>query len=233
MEEHGQPERLFAGKYKSPEDLEQGYSNLFSLSSQTFQENQALRARVEALERGHTERLDPAERVADRSASELEEVGVPIDALDRRIEEKFSSLLNPVFQGVAARQQIVQRYPDYDKEEQRLAEFIGSDPQLKSAYQRAYQAEPAVAMEWAWTQFQRARGEKRPDPAAEEVSRRLDAMIQGGSDRGAAQQIAATEGEAAAWEHFKRTGDAGPLVRLRTQATVPAGHFDPLPGAGY
>jgi hypothetical protein len=231
MPEFGHPdERLWAKKFKSPEDLEQGYDNLYDLSINTFREKEALEARVRELEMGHTERTDPSVRAAERQAPQelLSEVGVPVDALSQFIDARFQEVLSPVVRGVNARAEIVRRYPDYDKAEQQLVEYINGNPNVRQEYEKAYQASPLVAMEWAYGQYQRAGG-KAANPAAEEVAARLDARLQGSYDRSGQQTADETE-LARAKEHFERTGDSGPLMRLRLRHVVSEEHLRGLPG---
>jgi hypothetical protein len=223
-------EQLYAGKYRTPEDLAQGYQSLYSLSLDTFRKNEELQARLSELEQT---RINPSERSQERmdARQTLEEVGVPAAAVEEIVQRTLDRTLNPVFEGVRARTQLTKTYPDYERVEDQLAQFIGSNPELKSEYQRVYQVSPRVAMEWAYGQFQRVKGNPQSASGSDEVAARLDALLTGGSDRGAAMDAAGEADEKAAWDHFNRTGDMSAVIKLRSRQTIPNSHFNALPGA--
>ena len=103
---------------------------------------------------------NPRQSVPDRTASpedRLTEFGVPVDALGAYIDRRLGQALQPLSDGVAARQTVVGRNPDYVKYEHDVAAFISTDTDLSSRYPKLFAADPVAAMEYALLKFGESR----------------------------------------------------------------------------
>src|SRR6185295_3325588 len=99
---------------------------------------------------------NPRQGVPDRHASpedRLTEFGVPVDALGDFITTRIGQALQPLSDGVQARQTIVGKHPDYVQFEHDVASFIATDPDLAQTYPALFKANPVAAMEYAFLKF--------------------------------------------------------------------------------
>lgn len=243
-EPEGQPQGqkvVLAGKYQgntleeATKELERGYTNLFEEGKKLVARIQELESR--ALASGHSwdggvDRLDPAERIAARSnpLDALAEAGVPVVELKELIKEQVMQGFQPIIQGANARQTMVQDYPEFAQFEGELAQFIEANPQLKARYNRAYAADPEVALKWAFTEFSRANGVNRQSASGEaQASARLDASLPG---RGVPVQRSTDGFDTATYNQLKqeaaRTGDWSKVIAYKTAWQIPESHLNGL-----
>jgi hypothetical protein len=251
----GQPteaeQKLLAGKYKDPNELERGYLNLFSEGQRILEQKRALEAEIASMRSaasspsqsswdldagGVAEGLNPAERSAARRdpLDALSMAGIPVDSLQAFVRRGIQEELRPFLQGAQARQVVANEYPDFLKFEPEVAQFMEANPQIKDRYQRMYRADEQGAMEWAFNQFQRARavaGQADVEDAVgnQAMTQRLDAMIPGSGDRSASAQVmqgAPSAEMERAWKVAQETGDWRYYLGMRVQ--IPDGHFKPL-----
>lgn len=98
---------------------------------------------------------NPRQEVRQRgTASErLTEVGIPVDVLDEYVQGKMQAAFEPIARGINARNTVLAEYPDYNKYEADVAQWIQSDPNRNQTYQRMFQSDPAAAFEWAFLKF--------------------------------------------------------------------------------
>lgn len=240
----GQPdggERLLAGKYKTQEELERGYQNL-------FEEGKKLVARIQALESSQappgngwgeemTDRVDPADRIAARQQDPVDALsmaGVPVNELKSLIRREVMHEFQPIIQGANARQKMVQDYPEFAQFEGELAQFLEANPQLKSQYNRAYAADPEVALKWVYGEFSRSSGLTRTSASGEaQAAARLDAGLPG---RVTPQRMAPGEFDVDRYNKLKeeaiRTGDWDKVLayKLRGGASLSDNHLMGLQG---
>lgn len=157
------PEKLFAGKYRTPEDLEQGYLN----STREFQKLKAQdEARAERLSRLETELAAVRQARPDPVAEKFEEnVGVPMAALDQRvdarIQEVLGTALRPFAEASRAQQQMQELYPDFDL--QGVQKAVAKDPMVAESYNELLASNPhqAYVMGYqAWKAAKPARGQQ-------------------------------------------------------------------------
>ncbi len=248
-ETQGQPPepKLWAGKYKNEDELERGYTNLFS-------EGQKLVGRINELEAQLNARqsVDPygdrvAERTspADRSAGRqdpyevLETAGVPVkefrEAILREVRQGVQQEIQPLFQGAQARQMVSQDYPEFSQFEGELAQFVESNPALKQRYTRAYQTDPEVALKWVYGEFQKTRSTPmNPNNSAAgdvQMAARLDATLPRAASQPRGQQTAnPAEEYRQVYEQALKSGNWSDVLAWKLRGTIPDLHYQGLQG---
>ena len=144
-EAKSEPDRLYAGKYKSLEELEKGYletqrEGLKWRDKATAMESEVQRAKDE---------LGSSERARHQAA--LTEAEVPLDALDARIEQKALGLiqetLNPLFSASKAEQALTVKFNDFPGS---AAIQRSLEPDLAESYQQLYASNPEAALTMAY-----------------------------------------------------------------------------------
>lgn len=230
----GQTDNQFPGiageKYgNDPSKVVDGYNHLYNLSLETYRENERLKQQLAERETGPLPdyRPDPQER--SNAREQLEQVGVPVDAMEGIVRESIEKYLNPVLEGAKARQYIANAYPEFGKHENDVAAYVQENPELRAEYARAYSASPRVAMEWAYNQYAKAHTQPGSvSGAADQARARLDATLHagGGGDRTNSVQTPEDQQLAGAWNHWMQTGDGEPYMRMKTRRVVPSGHID-------
>jgi hypothetical protein len=230
----GQPaeERLYAGKYKTIEELEKGYENLQSIEHQNNQRLAALESRFAASD--PDDRILPSDRREARKRPEevLEELGIPSDSLGEFVANQLAQALNPLIQGQQAREQLKKSYQNFDTLENEVAQFIASTPEVQTRYQRMFRVDQGGAMEWAIDRYLKTKGATQ-QPAetasgADAAAARLDARLPGstsggarGADLGESQRI---EQLRRAYEYGQKTGDWSVYQSMRINEVVPDAH---------
>lgn len=149
---------------------------------------------------------------------QLDTIGIPLDALDQYIENRASKVIDRAFQpiakGIQARQTIVGEYPDYNKFEHEVAQFIEGNPSFKQRYQNTFQVDPEAALELAFLKFGESKRRSSPPTEDRTKERRTDASIPGsrtGDSRGAGTDRY-EEAKREAKEHYLKTGDPSRLA---------------------
>lgn len=208
--------RLLAGKYRNAEELEKGYTELQRLSNETYQRLQTLEARL-----GDMDRMNPTEQANKRRAAEiLDEVGVPVDALAELIREEQQKFFAPMMAAQEARTAVSREFPDFQSKEEKVASFLEGNSTLKARYQKLYAADPAGAMEWAYSTYSRMTD--TPHTEDTRTDGRLPAMS-GGESRSVDSYVQSQEMEKLV-ERARATGDWSQVVAARLN--VPDSHFD-------
>jgi hypothetical protein len=93
----------------------------------------------------------------DRPEDQLTEMGIPVDALDDFFNRRLQKAFEPVLAAANARSTVVGKYPDYNKFEPDVNQFLQADPELNQAVGRMAQADPAGALEYAFLKFGESR----------------------------------------------------------------------------
>lgn len=208
--------------YPSTDALVQGYRA-------SGEEARKQRERADRIEREYQSfksgvEANPRQTVRDRSnpRDRLAEFGVPADAIEELLDAKMSQAFQPIMQGINARQTVMGRYPDYNKFENDVNQFIQSDPDLNQTYQRMFAADPVGAFEYAFLKFgdSRRRGTQQRDEASQEdiAHASMPSMRNGDTRRQPETQTANVQ---KAWENYQRTGSTQAArdyakARLRT-----------------
>jgi hypothetical protein len=237
----GQPdqeERLYAGKYKSVEELEKGYLNMQTVENQNNQRLAAIEARLGASD--PDDRILPSERREGRKRPEevLEEMGIPSEAIGDLVLERITQALNPIIQGNQAREQLRHSYQNFDSLEGEVANFIASTPDVQTRYQRMFRVDQGAAMEWAIDRYLKTKGPgtapAESASGADAAAARLDARLPGsgspanrGQDLGQAQRLEQLQ---KAYEYAQKTGDWSVYSSMRINEVIPESHMLKQPG---
>lgn len=181
--------------------------------------------RLRALETVVASVANPRQQVTNRDPFQrLDDVGVPVDAIrdviGQEVQGRVQEMLEPIVRGTHARQQVISRYPDYQKYEADVARFVESDPQLSQAYQRMFTADPEAAMEYAILKFGNSRAASAPPAPAPSPAANGDQLpnMRSGDSR---EQPETREGVRAAWDHFQKTGNPAAYAKARLREIVP------------
>jgi len=137
-----QPEKVYAGKYKSVEELEKGYWNSAQEAKRIADENKQLKEILTA-----HQRVNPAERADARPdfAKELEDAAIPVEPLMNLIRETArqivkTEVLEPIVRGSEARAAVMREFPDFTQREASLQAFLSANPAVDEKYQRMLKA---------------------------------------------------------------------------------------------
>jgi len=177
-------------------------------------EAKKLRERTAALEQQLQNVYQPAENprqaVPQRPQTAYErltEYGVPADAIREVVSAELQSALQPLAQGMQARNTLLSQYPDYTKFESDVATFIQSDPQLNQTYQRMFNADPVGAFEYAFLKFGESRRRSNPqtngEVGADSIHASIPTVRNGDARRQGARTDAAVE---TAYKRYLETG---------------------------
>lgn len=152
---------------------------------------------------------------------QLETLGIPLEALDQFVQTRAGKVVETAFQPIAqsfqGRNTLLSQYPDYNKFEADVAQFIGSDPTLSQSYQKLFATDPPAAMEYAFLKFgeskrRSAKNDRQGNQASQQMA---DASIPGGRTGDARGRTAAPEQVelADAREHYNKTRDPIPFAK--------------------
>lgn len=146
----------------------------------------------------------------------MTEFGVPVDALRAIIDQRLGDALQPLADGMQARQSIVGRHPDYVQFEHDVAAFIATDPDLAGRYPKLFKADPVAAMEYAFLKF----GDSRRGAATQNqngsVQGRTDAGIP--TSRAGDSRAVGGQGDSRVQEAFDRFQKTGSTRDARAYA---------------
>ena len=210
--------RLLANKYRDPEALEKAYLELQTHSNRQFERIREIEDRMARVEQTKAPEHDPLEA--------LTEVGLPVDDMRLLIQRELDARLNPIFEQQRARQQVSQVYPDFDKREDEVAQWLSQDRDLASRYGRMFQADPAGAMEWAMASYERAMGDGDRSRRNPDIG--LPPTNSGTSRSGS--EIANEEQLQKELELARQSGQWARYVAMRLDQTTPGTHYEGLGG---
>lgn len=228
-------ERLIFGKYRSMEEAERGLYETTTSAAAVHEMNRRLVDQNQKLaEIVARQTTKPAEPTGD-PLDELRQWAVPVEPIRKAIEAHAQRIadaavekrLGPLAEGLRARQQVEQRIPEFAKRESEISRFIASSPELTERYNRAFQADPSMAMEWAYLVHE-ATVPKRRSAAAPSAQASLPS---GGAGQGQRTQppedpmVQIRAGQAA----YEQSGDAMDLVRpyFRLRGIITDEHVRP------
>jgi hypothetical protein len=158
----------------------------------------------------------------------LNESGIPATDIRELAREVVRGELEPLVRGVGARNSVLAQYPDYNKYEADVAQFVESDPNLKQTYGRMFQADPAGAFEYAFLKFGESRRRSvNPDNLSAEAQAHagIPSSRNGEARRGNQNEEASVQ---RAWENYQRTGSkqhAAEYARARFRTGVITDEF--------
>jgi len=207
--------------FQTPEQLANAYRQLEGRYGSSSAEAKRLHDELEAtrgqLLQSYQAQATPRQNVPQRNtpSDRLSEFGVPVDALDQYVNDKLQSAFAPIAAGMTARNTVLAQYPDYNKFEADVAQFIQSDPNLNQSYQRIFSTDPVAAFEYAFLKFGESRRRQVQPDGSESLMQ--EASSHAGipmSRSGDARRINGNQNEVAnAWEQWQKTGSPSDATR--------------------
>lgn len=229
-----QAQPLLAGKYKSVQELEAGYSNQQTQTNAIIKERDALARKAAILESlvkegaaGGNGGMVPAPRSGAQSAIEqyAEATGQDPQLVAAAMREAANQAFAPITAAIAARQKVGAEFPEFGRFETEVSQFLNANPEIAAEY-NVMVSNPdtaAAGMRYAFlmaTAAARANAGAQPAQAPttqdlsgqQQATARLDAMIPGGAGGGgrAAALDAAAQAEGAALLAKARGKGSGP-----------------------
>lgn len=228
---------LWAGKYKSAAELVKGTTEAGNALAASRKEADELRKQKSEYEafilQGGVKRGDPSSGYSGELSplKELQELGLPTEglmsAIEKKAEEKankvFEQKFGPFFGTAQARDLMVQRNPDYMKQEPEVLAYIGQSPELKEDYEQAAQTgNPklvAMALDNARLRWIEAGGGERKSVADDDRTKAAKAAASLGGGGSATERSAVPTGESREKEleqmrsNFRQTKDERAFVR--------------------
>lgn len=222
QQQDGQPKpaaRKYAGKYDSPEALEQGYQNSAKEVQNILAREKAKDQEIANLKLALTGRVNPADVAAARRnpVEELTEAMVPVEALGAFVEQAIAKTFEPIARNMQARSSVTKEYKEFGELEEKLNEYLTANPDINERYQAVLATTPEVAMEWLLLRHQRSTGAADAAQAdlsgQQQATRRAEAALSGSSVGDRATGPTAGEKLKAASEIAQRTGNIEPALR--------------------
>lgn len=211
------PDNLYAGKYRNVQEFERGYW-------ETAQEGLKQRDRALAAER-EAERLQQeleaarGRRQDEETEEPLAEAGLPVAALDARIEQRALKLmqdtLGPLVQANSAEQKLAQSHPDFPGMAQVQKAL---PPELAESYNKLLSTDPEAAMSMAYAVYEAKQKEpKVAEPSVDPAKRRDAGTATAAKTRSADSDDAGFSKEkyAELFESARQTGDWSDFLRYR------------------
>lgn len=229
-EDDGQQHTPDLAGYQSVDELARGYRA-------SSDEGKRLKQRADQLEQQVRELQQTRQQVPQRNgyAGRLEDLGIPAEALDGFVQERFNDLFGtafeqafaPIARAGVARSTLSSSYPDYQKYETDVARWVGEDASRDRTYKEMFRADPEGAMEWAFLKYGQAKriehssqGNGNGNPTPQQQARR-EAQIP--SQRSGDARNLPTQGEEVTqkgWEHYQKTGDPRQFARARLRQAI-------------
>lgn len=189
-------------------------------------QNRDIQDRLDRLEQTFSERVNPAERAAERRTA-LErieaEYALPAEMLRQAIREvagvEYDERMMPLAEGMAARNKAVEKWgKEYVENEADMLTWAASNPEVKDTYNALLSArKPQAAYDYAFSMFRVAKASQSPQaPTEEDVARRNAANVpRGGAGPG---RNAATDGSREkdfndALGYYRETRDMRPVAK--------------------
>ena len=186
-------------------------------------ERQFAALQVQALQAQANPRQDV--RVRGTLDDRLNDAGIPSMDIRELAREVVRAELEPIARGVNARNTVLAQYPDYNKFESDVAQFIQSDPNLNQTYQRLFVADPVGAFEYAFLKFGESRRRTHQPEGSESLMQEVGSHAGIPTSRsGDARRIDRSRDEtASAWEQWQKTGsqrDANAYAKARLKTAI-------------
>ena len=217
-----EPQVDLAG-HSDPNALAQSYRN-------SSREAQRQKDRADLLEQQLRNYTQPQQR-STRPEDRLSDLGIPVDALDEYVNARMQQAFAPIAKGLAARDEVMARYPDYMKYEPEVRQFLKSDPEMEQRYNNMVGADPAGALEYAILRYGDSKRRNQPEQTGSGTNKRAarDAEIPTGRSTETRSRGDANTNEDIvnqAREHYKKTGDPEPFAKSRLRQIIPDSFFE-------
>ena len=210
----------FAG-YPNSDELARGYRNSSTEAKRLAAENQRLQEQLQGFAANQRPDIPNRSRPEDR----LAEFGIPADALNEFVNERVGQALQPLVNGFQARGRVLNEYPDYQKYEAEVAEYVNSDPEFSQRYTRMFNADPVGAMQLAFLKFGESKRKTAIAPKEQNAQEMADASLPGGrSGETRRPENYSNAGDIAeAWKNYQKSGsraDAETYARARLKNVI-------------
>lgn len=217
QEPAGQPgEELIFGKYKTLDDAKNGYLNAVGEMNKVKQQLGMALTYIDKMQPQGQPQQAPAKPEYEQ---QLESYGVPSAAIKAMVQavakevanEVVSNQLTPLASGANARQNMAQKYSDYQNNEGAMMSYVKSQPELAQRFEELLaQNRPYDALEIGYFHWKANKPvQPAPDPT------KAAAGMPGGAGAGArapqGMQVGKEERLTKAWQHFAETKDFMPL----------------------
>lgn len=235
--------RLFAGKYRSVEEMERAHL----IAQQTLREREAENRAIKAVNQHLDEVLTPLRTRPDRPDPTMVPVtfdrnNLPVldpAALDAAIEARaraaVQAVLGPMTAMSRANSQLRTEYPEFAQRDGEFTAWLQAHPE----YQERVVQDPEFALEGAYLKFERERGfavnQQNLQAAAAAQSQvrqaRDNASPAGGNpvaQRRAPEQDGASQRLNALFKHGQETGDWKPYRQARIEVALGADYMSTL-----
>ena len=203
-----EPARKFAGKYNTIDEFEKGYWSSAQEATRIAAENKAFREILAG-----QQRVNPAERVEarDEALEELREAAIPVEALDRLINERANrairAALEPIARGAQARNDMLDKFPEFEKTERELGLFLSANPEVNDEYQSLMaKGLESIALKHAYQSYRLNSTPMADASGQEQAIARATASLAGGQASSREVVDAQTKKLADAGAEFERTG---------------------------
>jgi hypothetical protein len=215
----------FAG-YSNSDELARGYRASSQEAKRLAAENQRLQEAYQSAAVNQRQDIPNRTSPSDR----LAEFGIPADALNEFVNERVGQALRPLAEGFQARGRVLNEYPDYQKYEADVANFVNADPDFSQRYARMFSADPVAAMELAFLKFGESKRKSAPAPNAPNAQEMADASLPGGRAGDSRRTEQSGQNEIAeAFSRYQKSGsqqDAEAFAKLRIRQSIPGAFYD-------
>jgi len=199
--------------------VKQQYAASSSEARRLKAENDAYQGQMAQLRNfGQPQQNDPYQRLND--------MGVPVDALDAVIEQRIAQRFQPLARGIQARSQVLSEYPDYQKYEADVWKWVNESPERRQRYDNMFGPEPAGAMEWAFQGFGASQQKSAPAPAKPSKAERSEAQIPSSRVDQSRNQGDQGDSTQRAWQHYRETKDPTPFIKQRLRNVISDDFFE-------
>lgn len=223
--------------YDSPEALVAAKRSSDAEAKRLADENRTMKEQLGQIMPMLAERANPAERMQQRDHyAALNEIGIPVGDLQEAIKMEARKMvrdeLAPLVAAGSAREQMIANYPDFQKFEPQLNQFLQANPEVNEQYQwalrNASQNPKAAQMAMEWTYLRYGESERRNHGGAvqaEDTNPAPAAIPSSSSQDRSGQQSGDIEQMKRAFEYGQKFGDWRAYAHERLKGILPDSHF--------
>lgn len=237
-DEKGRFTKLYAGKYHSPEDLENAYLSQFQETQRIIAERDAIKAAQTLFNQQQQFRTREPERPQPIKVNVPQEGEPFVDQaqLESYVEqrarqfasEQIQETLGPILRSSQALNTIRATYPDYQQNEADFSKWLTVNPELAGRIA----GNPEMGTEYAYLKFLRERGQHISAQAQAQAAQSQPQIDQArqhaarpNSGRSEPSENQARDTRLAQlYEHGQRTGDWRPYQKFRLSEVIPEWH---------
>ena len=236
-DDKGRYTKLYAGRYRSPEDLESAYLNQFQETQRIIAERDAIKAAQVMLNQQPFRSREPERPSPIRvSVPQEGEPFVDPSQLDSYVEQRarqvasqqIQEVLGPILQSSKALNNVRATYSDYQQNEADFSKWLTVNPELAGRIHE----NPEMGTEYAYLKFLRERGQVMSAQAQAQAAQsqpQLDQARQHAARPNAGRnEVNENQSRSAhlaeLYKYGQETGDWRPYQRFRIGEVVPGWH---------